>query len=178
MPRSDWTFRAGLSRVLKLEIMQNNKPMTEIHTHCTLNPEQLEYAQELERSHGRAVAKNYLRVVSDPNYLSTERLAAVRRAEKGLQNAAFKQKVPCPPEGWKFAIRRHIWRLGRETLAENPDIQVKDLERTITKSYCYGPKADHPYKVWRQELKVYLGQVHHERTGQRLNNESRRRRRA
>lgn len=170
-------FLGGGIRVLKLEIMQNNnKPITSLpHPYCTLSSEDVEYARYLDRVHGRVVAKNYLRAITDPGYLSTERLAAVKRAEKGLERAAFKQKVSCPPEGWKFAIRKHIWRLGDEILAVTPDIQIKDLERAITKSYSYGPKADHPYKVWREELKAYLSQVHFERTGQRSNNQQRRR---
>lgn len=157
-------------------MQNNNKPMTSLpHPYSTLSPEHLEYARYLDRVHGRIVAKNYLRAVTSPDYLSTERLAAAKRAEKGLEKAAFNQKVPCPPEGWRFAIRRHIRQVGRETLAATPDIQIKDLEQAITKSYSYGSKADHPYKVWREELKAYLSQVHFERTGQRSNNQQRRR---
>lgn len=152
-------------------MQNNNKPITRLpHPYCTLSPEDVEYARYLDRVHGRVVAKNYLRAITDPNYLSTERLAAVKRAEKGLERAAFKQKVSCPPEGWRLTIHRHIRQVGNEILAVTPDIQIKDLERAIAKSYCYGPKADHPYKVWREELKVYLGQIHFERTG----NQSRR----
>lgn len=122
-------------------------------------PAHLEYAQYLDRHHGRAIAKNYLRSVTDPNYMSTQRLGAVKHAEKCLERSLFTPNPKCPPEGWEIATRKHIQEVGGEIVAFNPNISPQELEKRITKTYPFGAKVNHGYKVWRKELKSYISQI-------------------
>lgn len=122
-------------------------------------PEQLEFAHYLDRCYGRQIAKNYLRLVTDPKYLSKERLAIVKRNAIVLERAwQFTKEVERPAEGWKIAAQQHIQKVGDEIRAVQPSISLKELEREISKTYPFGPRTRHPHQVWRKELKSYLSQ--------------------
>ena len=114
---------------------------------------------------------NYLKLVLNTDYMSAQKLGAVKYAEKSLEKAIAveqRQQVPRPPQGWKVAMRQHIERVGGETLVQFPDIEPKDLGKIITKTYSYGSKSNYPYKVWREELKQYLNQVELDQLGRKL----------
>lgn len=133
--------------------------MQNTHSNLRICPAHLEYARELDRTHGRAIAKNYLRQVLSPDYMSAHRLGAVRHSEKSLEKSVFAQEIPRPPEGWRVAMRQHIEKIGGEILAQFPDIEPKVLGKQIAKTYSYGSKTNHPYRVWQKELRHYLKQV-------------------
>lgn len=144
-----------------------HKP-TDTHSNLRICPAHLEYARELDRNHGRAIAKNYLRQVLNPDYMSPYRLGAVKHAEKALERANFQPKIQRPPNGWQFAIRTHIQRVGSEILKQYPSIGLRSLRQEINKSYPFGSKANYPYRVWRKELKAYLKQIEPEQLSQQL----------
>lgn len=131
-------------------------------------PAHLEYARELDRNHGRAIAKNYLRKVLDPDYMSTKSLGAVKHAEKSLEKAIARQPVPEPPEGWQAAAKSHIKQVGDKFLAVNPDIEPKSLEKAIGKTYPFGSKQGKPYKLWLKELRAFIKQFRFDQTNRLL----------
>lgn len=131
-------------------------------------PAHLEYARELDRNHGRAIAKNYLRRVLGPDYMSTKSLGDVKRTEKAIEKAIAKQPVPQPPEGWQAAAKNHIKQVGDKFLTINPDTEPKSLEKAIGKTYPFGPKQGKPYKLWLKELRAYIKQFRFEQTNRLL----------
>ena len=149
--------------------MQNklNKPI-DTHSSLRICPAHLEYARELDRNHGRAIAKNYLRQVTSPDYMSPHKLGAVKHAERAMEKTLALMNVPCPPEGWETATRAHIQRVGSEIVERHPGIEPKELEKSITQTYPFGPKANHSYKVWRKQLKAYIDQVKLEQLGRQI----------
>lgn len=119
-------------------------------------PAHVEYARLLDRTHGREIAKNYLRAVTDPSYMSPRKLADVKKSEQMRDAAAFCAKVPRPPGGWKKAAIVHITEVGAELITDNPNSSPQQLEKAIAKTYPFGARENQPYKVWREELKRYI----------------------
>lgn len=132
-------------------------------------PDHLEFARYLDRYYGRAIAKNYLKFICNPEYMSLRRQGSVKHSEKALERANFQPKMPRPKEGWRCAAQAHIQRVGREILEATPNLAPKELEKAISKTYPFGGlKMGQGYRVWRKELKAFLEQVRGERRDRRL----------
>lgn len=131
-------------------------------------PAHVEYARYLDRCHGREIAKNYLRKISSPDYMSVKKLKAVKHAETSLKKQLGQRRPDCPPEGWRICHQNHIQKVGDEILAAQPDIELKALEKAITKTYAHGSTSTYAYKVWREELRAYIKQISFEQLGRQL----------
>lgn len=66
---------------------------------------------------------------------------------------------------WRIQARERIKLVGDRILADNPQVDLKELRSEISKAYPFGLRENHPYQVWLSELNAYMKLVKFNRTG-------------
>lgn len=65
---------------------------------------------------------------------------------------------------WRNKAKRQIEETGNRLLSQSPSADLKWLRTEISKKYPFGPRENHPYQVWLEELTNYLRIVEWERS--------------
>lgn len=52
--------------------------------------------------------------------------------------------------------REYAAPIIRQIIRENEDAEEKDIRKALRDAYPWGPRENHPYKVWSEEVRLGL----------------------